>query len=53
MELSDIIVKPNLEKFNHLEIAGQEEMIEEGYRATKDAIPIIKDLFMVKFKVKK
>lgn len=42
---SDIIVKPDLKSFSASKTDGMYEMIEEGYRATKEMIPQIKELF--------
>lgn len=51
-KFSDIIVCPKLEGFNSLKIKGKNDMIKEGYRATMEAMPQIKDLFLGKFKRK-
>lgn len=50
IELSDIIIRPNLQKFNSLNLNGKDEMISEGYRATMEAMPIIKKLFTGRLK---
>ena len=50
--LSDIIICPNLKKFNSLKTVGVEDMIEEGYRATMEMMPEIIRLFQGKFKKK-
>lgn len=42
---SDIIIKPDLKRFSASKTDGMIEMIEEGYRATKEMIPSIKELF--------
>lgn len=42
---SDIIVKPDLKRFKASKTTGMQEMIEEGYRATKEIMPQIKELF--------
>lgn len=39
---SDIIVKPQLKNFKSTSFFGADEMIEEGYRATMEAMPQIK-----------
>ena len=49
---SDIIIKPDLKKFRASKIDGVLEMIEEGYRATKEKLPEIIGLFKRK-KIKK
>ena len=42
---SDIMIKPDLKRFSASKIFGVKEMIEEGYKAAKEAIPQIKQLF--------
>ena len=42
---SEVIVKPNLKRFKSTSIAGYDEMIEEGYKATKAMIPEILEVF--------
>lgn len=49
---ADIIVKPDLKRFSAKKVAGMQEMIEEGYMATKAMMPKIKELFKHR-KVKK
>lgn len=49
---SDIIIKPDLKRFSASKTQGMLEMIEEGYIATKELIPQIKELFKRK-KLKK
>lgn len=49
---SDIIVKPDLARFSAFKTDGMYEMIEEGYKATKEMMPEIKELLSKK-KVKK
>lgn len=49
---SDIIIKPDLKRFSASKTDGMLDMIEEGYKATKELIPQIKDLFQRK-KLKK
>lgn len=49
---SDIIVKPDLARFSAFKTDGMYEMIEEGYNATKEMMPQIKELLSKK-KVKK
>ena len=50
LELSDIIICPDLKKFKSLNIDGKEEMIKEGYRATVEMMPEILKLFSGKYK---
>lgn len=50
IELSDIVIRPDLKKFSSLKVEGKEEMIEEGYRATIEMMPEIKNMFMGKYK---
>ncbi|MBE5758250.1 MAG: hypothetical protein E7345_04970 [Clostridiales bacterium] len=45
---SDIIIKPDLKRFSASKTDGMLDMIEEGYNATKKAIPEIKELFKKK-----
>ena len=49
---SDIMIKPDLKRFSASKTQGMEEMIEEGYLATKAMMPQIKELFKRK-KLKK
>ena len=49
---SDIIIKPDLKRFSARKTDGMLEMIEEGYLATKEIMPQIKEIFRRK-KVKK
>lgn len=49
---SDLIIKPNLKRFRASKTDGMLEMIEEGYLATKEMMPKIKELFKKK-KLKK
>lgn len=42
---ADIIVKPDLKRFSAKKVDGMQEMIEEGYLATKAMMPKIKELF--------
>lgn len=49
---SDIIIKPDLKRFSASKTEGMLEMIEEGYKATKELMPQIKELFKRK-KIKK
>ena len=49
---SDIIIKPDLKRFSASRTDGMLEMIEEGYKATKEKIPEIMELFRRK-KIKK
>ena len=50
LELSDIVVCPDLKKFKSLSLEGKDEMIEEGYRATIEMMPEILKLFSGKYK---
>ena len=50
IELSDLIICPNLKKFKSLSLDGKEEMINEGYRATVEMMPEIIKLFSGKYK---
>ncbi len=50
IELSDIIICPDLKKFKSLSLDGKEEMIKEGYRATIEMMPEIIKLFSGKYK---
>lgn len=50
LDLSDIIIRPNLQKFNSLDIAGKDDMIKEGYRATMEMMPEIQKLLLGKYK---
>ena len=45
---SDIIIKPDLKRFSASKTDGMLDMIEEGYKATKELIPQIKDLLQRK-----
>ena len=49
---SDIIIKPDLNRFSARKTEGMLEMIEEGYVATKELMPKIKEIFKHK-KIKK
>ena len=42
---SDLIIKPDLKRFRASKVDGMLEMIEEGYRATKEKMPEIKEFF--------
>ena len=53
IKLSDIIIRPDLERFNSLSLTGKEEMIQEGYRAVKEMLPTLKNLFEGKVKKRK
>ena len=50
LELSDIIICPDLKKYKSLNLEGKEEMIKEGYRATVEMMPEILKLFSGKYK---
>ena len=51
--LSDVVICPNLKKYNSLKTNGAEDMINEGYRATMEMMPEIIKLFKGKYKRKK
>lgn len=42
---ADIIIKPDLKRFSARKTDGMYEMIEEGYLATKEMMPKIKEIF--------
>ena len=50
IELSDIVICPNLKKYKSLSLDGKDEIIKEGYRATIEAMPEILKLFSGKYK---
>ena len=50
LDMSDLIIYPNTEKFSSLKIGNKEEMIEEGYRATMEKREEIEKLFLGKVK---
>ncbi len=50
IELSDLIICPDLKKFKSLSLDGKEEMIKEGYSATMKMMPEIMKLFSGKYK---
>lgn len=50
LELSDIIIRPNMKRFSSLKIVEKDEMIKEGYRATMEKLPEIISLFEGKVK---
>lgn len=50
IKLSDIIICPDLKRFNSLKLKGREDMIDEGYRATVNKIKEIKDIINGKIK---
>lgn len=52
INLSDIVVRPNLKAFNSLKINGKNDMIKEGYRATVEQMPEIEKLFTGKLRKK-
>ena len=49
---SDVVVAPETKRFKSTSAEGFEEMIEEGYNATIDAMPQIMELFTRRKKVK-
>ena len=50
LAMSDIVIAPNLAKFNSLKIENVSEMIKEGYKAALEKLPEIEKLFIGKFK---
>ncbi len=50
LELSDIIICPDLKKYKSLNLEGKEEMIKEGYKATVEMMPEILRLFSGKYR---
>lgn len=50
---SDLIIAPETKRFKSTSTDGMEDMIEEGYRATIDAMPKIMEIFSRKRKNKK
>jgi len=49
---ADVMITPDLKRFSSMKVDGGEEMIEEGYNATIDAMPQIMDLFTRRKKIK-
>lgn len=49
---SDVVIGPETKRFKSTSTNGMDEMIEEGYNATIDAMPAIMELFGKKKKVK-
>lgn len=49
---SDIVICPDMTKFNSLKITDVEAMINQGYKATIEAFPLIEQLFLGKLKKK-
>lgn len=47
---ADIVISPDTKRFKASKVEGGIEMIEEGYRATLDAMPQIKKLLKIKDK---
>ena len=52
IELSDLIISPDLKKYKSLSLEGKDDMIKEGYRATIEKMPEIIKLFSGRFKKK-
>ena len=50
LAMSDVVIAPNLNKFNSLKVEGVSEMIKEGYKAANENMQDVKDLFMGKLK---
>ena len=49
---SDLVIAPETKRFKSTKTDGMEEMIEEGYKATVDAMPQIMEIFNRRKKVK-
>jgi len=49
---ADIVISPDTKRFKSTRVEGGLELIEEGYRATMDAMPQIKKLLKIKAKTK-
>lgn len=45
---SDVVIEPELSQFNRTSLANIEQMVEEGYRATKEKMQEIKELLQIK-----
>ena len=41
---SDIVIRPDMKKFHSMKIANSKEMVEQGYKATIEAMPEIINL---------
>ncbi len=52
IELSDIVICPDMQKYKGLSVDGKEEMVKEGYRAAVEAMPEIMKLFAGKYERK-
>ncbi len=52
IKCSDIIICPNMKRFSSLKIIRKNDMIMEGYNATKECMPEIIKLFSGKYKKK-
>lgn len=50
LSLSDVLIQPDMRRFNSLKIVDKEEMIKEGYKATMQKIEEIENLFLTKKK---
>lgn len=50
--LSDLIICPNLKRYNSLNVKGCEDMIKEGYQETMRMMPEIENLLLGKLKKK-
>lgn len=50
---SDLMIKPDLKRFNPMKTVGIDEMIAEGYKATKAMMPSILEIFKRKKKKRK
>lgn len=52
LDLSDLVICPDLKKFNSLKVEGKNEMIEEGYQAVLKVMPDIKKIFEGRYRRK-
>ena len=50
LDLSDIIIRPNTQNCASLSLKHKEELMEAGYKATMELMPVIKELFLGKVK---
>lgn len=52
LELSDIVIRPDMKNFSSFNVDNKEEMMIKGYQATMELMPAIKNLFTGKVKKK-
>lgn len=45
---SDVVIKPELAQFKRTSLSHLQEMVDEGYRAAKEAMPEIKELLLIR-----